>query len=261
MFGKVGGATGWVGDPSGKTTERVALTNDQLESNKASIAEQLHLLQQNMLQYAKRRGLAGKDMGTWQQKDNLDWFKDLSAIAFVRDIGKHVRMTTMLHRDSIKQRLQAGGDGMSFTEFAYQLFQAYDWVHLARTASCFGQLGGSDQWGNIIGGVDLIERMLSTPHRAFGMTIPLLTDGKGKKIGKSVGGGGGLWLSVDQLHPFDFYQRLRQMDDVAVKRLLLTLTFLSPDAIDGVMARNATQVLSLSLKSQILRSAISVGHA
>eukprot|EP00891_Asterochloris_glomerata_P008586 jgi/Astpho2/8586/e_gw1.00126.22.1_t len=211
----LGGATGRVGDPSGKSAERPVLAEDQIERNVAAIGA---LLQR----------LLGQGSEATQQAlivNNLDWFGDMPLLTFLRKVGKYARVGTMLAKDSVKTRISSES-GISYTEFTYQLLQGYDFVHLAQEHGCRAQIGGSDQWGNITAGTDLMRRLLgegSAP--CYGLTFPLLTSSDGKKWGKSEGGA--LWLSADKLSPFKLYQYLlNNTTDQDVIRYLRMLTFL-----------------------------------
>ena len=168
----------------------------------------------------------------------MDFYAGMSTVAFLRDIGKHFRLATMLSRDSVKSRLHAAqasndaAEGMSFTEFSYQVLQAYDFYRLFVGSNCLCQVGGSDQWGNIVSGTDYIKRR--TGKEAFGVTIPLLVNSKGEKFGKSTGGGS-LWLDSTKTPPYQLYQYLLNVQDEEVEGLLLRLTFLPIERIAEVM--------------------------
>jgi len=169
----VGGATGMIGDPSGKSSERQLLTAEQVEKNLAGIKENLS----RFLDFEHPTAPA-------KILNNNDWFKDFTFIDFLRDVGKHFRMGSMLSKDSVRSRLESE-NGMSFTEFSYQLLQSYDFLRLLDDHDCTVQLGGSDQWGNITAGTDLIHKLRD--RRAYGVTMPLVCDSSGQKFGKSAG--------------------------------------------------------------------------
>lgn len=204
----VGGATGMIGDPSGKTDERQLLSKDVLQSNVDGIRKQLgHFLD-----------FTGPNAAILV--NNLDWMHGFSFLDFLRDVGKNFPINVMLTKDSVKSRLERTDSGLSYTEFSYMLLQAYDFVHLAKHHDCVLQIGGSDQWGNITAGIDLGRRMLS--RSLHGLTCPLLTTSDGKKMGKTEKGA--VWLSGERTSPFEFYQYFINVADADV---LMTLRFLS----------------------------------
>ena len=204
-----GGATGMVGDPSGRSLERNLLTEDQLHENLASIRVQL----ERILDFSG----SGAEL-----VDNLDWTRGVGFLDFLRDIGKHFTVNSMLRKDSVKGRLDRAGEGISFTEFSYMLLQAFDFYWLSREKGCTIQIGGSDQWGNITAGVDLIRRKLG--KKAYGLTLPLLTNSDGSKFGKSAGGA--VWLDPRRTSPFAFRQFWFNTADADVMRYLRYFTFL-----------------------------------
>ena len=229
----VGGATGRVGDPSGKSTERPVLDDETLERNTQGIAKLLGRLLDG------ESGASAGGGGSPVVMNNIAWFGSLSLLDFLRDVGKHARVSVMLAKDSVKNRINRGEEspggegqqeGMSFTEFTYQLLQAHDFAHLYRTHGVAVQIGGSDQWGNITAGTDLIRRTASTAGAsasgdgAFGLTFPLLLRSDGKKFGKSEDGA--VWLSADKLSPYKLYQHLFATPDADVPTFLRRLTFL-----------------------------------
>jgi len=204
----VGGATGMIGDPSGKTDERQLLSKDVLQANVDGIRKQLgHFLD-----------FTGSNAAILV--NNLDWMHGFSFLDFLRDVGKNFPINVMLTKDSVKSRLERTDSGLSYTEFSYMLLQAYDFVHLAKHHDCLLQIGGSDQWGNITAGIDLGRRMLS--RSLHGLTCPLLTTSDGKKMGKTEKGA--VWLSGERTSPFEFYQYFINVADADV---LMTLRFLS----------------------------------
>ena len=211
----VGGATGMIGDPSGRSSERNLLDEATLQRNLAGIERDL-------------RPIFSKDptRAPVQILNNFDWFKNFSFMNFLRDVGKHFRVGVMLGKESVRARLQSE-EGISFTEFSYQLLQAYDFFHLYQQHGVVLQIGGSDQWGNITAGCDLVRKLCgATVH---GATIPLLTKSDGQKFGKSEKGA--IWLSPDKLSPYEFYQYLVRVEDRDVIRMLKVLTFLPLDEI------------------------------
>src|SRR6478609_5723736 len=184
----VGGATGMIGDPSGKSAERNLLSEEALQYNQQRIKEQLS----KFLDFTPGPNSA-------EIVNNYDWFKDFSFIGFLRDVGKHLTVNYMMAKDSVKKRLETG---ISFTEFSYQLLQGYDFYHLYKNKNIKLQMGGSDQWGNITAGTELVRRMAG--GEAFAMTTPLLLKSDGTKFGKSEGGA--VWLDPEMTSPYQFYQ-------------------------------------------------------
>lgn len=212
----VGGATGMIGDPSGKKSERQLLDTATIQENVKGIAKNL-------------KDILEKNCGgsSPQLLNNADWFNSITFIDFLRDIGKQFRLSTMLAKDSVKLRLQSE-EGMSFTEFCYQLLQSYDFLYLYKNHAVSIQLGGSDQWGNITAGIELIRKELAAP--TYGITFPLLTRSDGQKFGKSEKGA--IWLSSDKLSPYEFYQYLYRIPDEDVIKLMRLLTFMELEEIE-----------------------------
>ena len=218
----VGGATGMVGDPSGRSAERNLLSAKELEYNVGRLRENLsRILDFNCSNAAVLL-------------NNHDWIGPFSFLEFLRDVGKHFRLSDMLGKDSVKRRLESEA-GISFTEFSYQLLQAYDFYHLYKEHGCVAQSGGSDQWGNITAGTDLIRKLLG--KQGFGITTPLLTNSEGQKMGKTASGA--VWLSADRLSPYEFYQYWIRVEDRDVERFLKMLTLLPLDRIAAAMAEHA----------------------
>ena len=215
----VGGATGMVGDPGGRSEERNLLDEETLASNIAGIRSQLERL-------------VDLDPGgaTAEMVSNYDWTKDMGVLDFLRDVGKHVTVNQMVARDSVKSRMQSE-HGISYTEFSYMLLQAMDFHHLHVAKGCDLQIGGSDQWGNIAQGVDLIRRREGA--HAHGLTWPLITRADGQKFGKSVSGA--VWLDPERTSPYEFHQYWKNTDDRDVERFLLQLTLLPVDEISSIM--------------------------
>jgi tyrosyl-tRNA synthetase len=216
-----GGATGMVGDPSGRSDERNLLDDDALEANLAGIRP---LLRQ-FLQFDDSRNPA-------KLLDNRAWTVSVSFLDFLRDVGKHVTVNQMVAKESVRARM-AGDDGISYTEFSYMLLQANDYLWLAENEGCELQIGGSDQWGNISLGVDLVRRKLGL--KVHGLTWPLLLQKDGTKYGKTAGGET-IWLGSEVMSPYRFYQAWMQTDDSELRKLLLQLTFLSLEEVDEVVA-------------------------
>ncbi len=210
----VGGATGMIGDPSGKSQERNLLDEETLQKNLEGITENLKAI----LDF----NVDNKPLIL----NNYDWFKNFSFIDVLRNVGKHFRIGTMLAKDSVKSRFESE-EGMSYTEFSYQLLQGYDFLHLYKEHDVTVQLGGSDQWGNIIAGTDLVRKVLG--KSVYGATFPLLTRSDGKKFGKSEKGA--IWLSPKKLSPYEFYQHLVRTTDEDVIKLMRVLTFMEMDEV------------------------------
>lgn len=212
----VGGATGMIGDPSGKSAERQLLTPAQVEKNLVGIRENLS----RFLDFDHPSAPAAI-------VNNHDWFSDFTFIDFLRDVGKHFRMGSMLSKDSVRSRLDSE-NGMSFTEFSYQLLQGYDFLRLLDDRGCTFQLGGSDQWGNITAGTDLIHKLRD--ERAYGVTMPLVCDSAGQKFGKSAGNA--IYLDASKTSYFDFYQFFVRTADADAIRFLRIFTFLTLEEIE-----------------------------
>ncbi|EEY64400.1 tyrosyl-tRNA synthetase, putative [Phytophthora infestans T30-4] len=218
----VGGATGMIGDPSGKSEERVLLSDDTVLHNAQEIAKGLSAV------------LDFDDPKTGAIIcNNAEWHTQMSAVTWMRDIGRHFRVNAMLQRESVKKRLETD-QGISFLEFSYQLFQAYDFLHLYRNYGCVAQIGGSDQWGNIASGIELVRK--STGEGVFGATLALLTTATGEKYGKSAGNA--IWLDSEKTSVFDFYQFFLRSDDRDVEKLLNSFTFREVDEIHGIIAEH-----------------------
>ena len=216
-----GGATGMVGDPSGRSTERNLLDDDALAGNLEGIVPQL-------------RQFLDFDDGPYAARllDNRAWTVGVGVLDFLRDVGKHVTVQQMVGKESVRNRLDEG-DGLSYTEFSYMLLQAYDYLWLAENVECELQVGGSDQWGNIVLGIDLIRRRLARPAHA--LTWPLLARSDGTKYGKTAGGET-LWLSAEAMSPYRFYQSWIGVDDADVGKLLAQLTFLDMAEVREIAA-------------------------
>lgn len=206
----IGGATGMIGDPSGKSQERQLLDELTLRKNEKGI-------QKNIATILKPINGCPAPLFL----NNYDWFKDFSFLTFLRDVGKHFRIGTMLSKESVRQRMESE-EGMSFTEFSYQLLQGYDFYHLKKEHGVSLQIGGSDQWGNITAGIDYVRKL--TGDSVYGLTWPLLTKSDGQKFGKTEKGA--IWLSSEKMAPFEFYQYLFRTSDKDVITLLKRLTFI-----------------------------------
>jgi tyrosyl-tRNA synthetase len=220
----VGGATGMIGDPSGKSAERNLLDEATLNKNIAGVKSQL----ERFLDFDSTAENAAELV------NNYDWMKQFSLIDFVRDIGKHLSVNYMMAKDSVKKRVSGEGDGMSFTEFTYQLFQGYDFLHLYENKHCKLQMGGSDQWGNITTGTELVRR--KAQGKAYALTCPLITKADGSKFGKSEGGN--IWLDKNRTSVYKFYQYwLNSSDDDSID-FIKKFTFLNKETIDALVAEH-----------------------
>lgn len=220
----VGGATGMIGDPSGKSQERNLLTPEILEHNKACIKAQL----------AKFLDFDSTLSNGAELVDNYEWMKDYGFLDFVREVGKHITVNYMMAKDSVKKRLNGeASDGLSFTEFSYQLLQGYDFLHLYRTKNCKLQMGGSDQWGNITTGTELIRRTLGPEAQAYALTCPLITKADGRKFGKTEQGN--VWLDPRRTTPYRFYQFWLNVADDEAARYIKIFTSLSREEIDALI--------------------------
>lgn len=223
----IGGATGMIGDPSGKSDERNLLDEPTLRHNQDSIKKQL----EKFLDFSSNAPNAAELV------NNYDWMKEFSFLDFIRDVGKHITVNYMMAKDSVKKRLNGeANDGMSFTEFTYQLVQGYDFLHLYKAKDCTLQMGGSDQWGNITTGTELVRR--KEGGKAFALTCPLITKADGTKFGKSEKGN--IWLDPEKTTPYEFYQFWLNTTDVDCERYIKIFTFRSKEEIEGLIAEHKT---------------------
>ena len=236
----IGGATGMVGDPSGKSEERNLLDENTLEKNLAGIRRQL----EKYLDFSQAKS-NGAIMA-----NNYDWFKEMSFIGFLRDVGKHITVNYMMAKDSVKKRIE-GDTGISYTEFAYQLMQGYDFYWLYKNLNCKMQMGGSDQWGNITTGTELVRRKAG--GEAFAFTCPLITKADGGKFGKTEKGN--VWLDAEKTTPYQFYQFWLNATDVDAEKWIKIFTFLSKNEIENITAEHqsnpAARILQKKLASEI----------
>lgn len=236
----VGGATGMVGDPSGKSEERNLLSEDVLNHNVACVKAQL----EKFLDFNPALPNAA------EMANNYDWFKDFSFLNFIRDVGKHITVNYMMAKDSVKKRLE-GETGMSFTEFTYQLVQGYDFYWLYKNKNCKLQMGGSDQWGNIVTGTELIRR--KDGGEAFAFTSPLIKKADGGKFGKTEKGN--IWLDAAKTSPYLFYQFWLNANDVDAENWIKIFTFLDKATIDGLIAAHqldaSKRILQKTLAKEI----------
>ncbi|MDX1659645.1 MAG: tyrosine--tRNA ligase [Nitriliruptorales bacterium] len=239
-----GGATGRIGDPSGNDEERELLDDEQIEQNLAGIRRDLGLV------LDLDGGRAGKLV------DNYEWLGEFGFLGFLRDVGKHFSVNTMIGRESVKRRLEAREQGISYTEFSYQLLQAYDFAHLYATEGCKLQGGGSDQWGNIVAGVDLVRRLHG--GEAFGLVWPLMEGSDGKKFSKSAGNAP--WLSAELTSPYSYYQWWLNTDDRDVARFLKLFTFLDLQEIAEIEREHAADPTARLGQQRLAEEATRIIH-
>ena len=240
----VGGATGMIGDPSGKSNERNLLDEPTLRHNQEAIKEQL----------ARFLDFTSNASNAAELVNNYDWMKNFSFLDFIRDIGKHITVNYMMSKDSVKKRLSSeASEGMSFTEFTYQLVQGYDFLHLYREKQCTLQMGGSDQWGNITTGTELVRRIAS--GKAYALTCPLITKADGTKFGKSEGGN--IWLDSARTSPYKFYQYWLNTSDIDAEKYIKIFTFLSKEEIE-VLTEKHREAPHLRLLQKRLAEEITV---
>jgi len=224
-FALIGGATGMIGDPSGKSAERNLLDEVTLRHNEEALKEQLS----RFLDFKSDAGNAAVLV------NNYDWMKDFSFLEFIRDVGKHITVNYMMAKDSVKKRLSAEAkEGMSFTEFTYQLVQGYDFLHLYKEHNCTLQMGGSDQWGNITTGTELIRRIGG--GKGYALTCPLITKADGTKFGKTEGGN--VWLDSNRTSPYKFYQYWLNTSDADAEKYIKIFTFLSQETIETLITEH-----------------------
>lgn len=221
----VGGATGMIGDPSGKSKERNLLDEETLRHNQEAIKKQL----------SKFLDFDASQSNAAELVNNYDWMKDISFLQFIRDVGKHITVNYMMAKDSVKKRLTAEDtEGMSFTEFTYQLVQGYDFLHLHRSHECSLQMGGSDQWGNITTGTELIRRM--DQSKGFALTCPLITKADGSKFGKTEQGN--VWLDRNRTSPYQFYQYWLNVSDQDAETFIKIFTMLDKETVEALIAEH-----------------------
>ncbi|KAF2882717.1 hypothetical protein ILUMI_23450 [Ignelater luminosus] len=227
----IGGATAKIGDPSGRTTERDVLTSTSIDGNIKGVHANIEQVFKNHQKYLWKD--QHKHLTPVKILNNETWYNKLSAIDLISGAGRHLRMAALLSRTSVQSRL-ATSSGMSFTEFSYQLFQSYDWLHLFKKYGCRFQIGGNDQMGNIMSGYDLIARICKKP--VYGLTIPLITTEMGDKFGKSAGNA--VWLSSEKTSPFTYYQFWIRTTDADVEKFLKLFTFDTVGEISDIMRRH-----------------------
>ena len=238
----VGGATGLIGDPSGKSTERNLLTTDEINHNVSLIKPQLELF----LDF---------DCGDRSAEivNNMDWFKDVNMITFFRDIGKHLTLNYMMAKDSVQNRIETG---ISFTEFSYQLIQAYDFYFLHQNKKCMVQIGGSDQWGNITAGIELIKKI--SGNKGHALTTPLLTKSDGSKFGKTEAGN--IWLDGKQTSPYKFYQYWLNVSDEDAEKWIKIFTILNQEEINELVKKHSVEPHLRLLQKELARRITSRVH-
>lgn len=244
----VGGATGMIGDPSGKSAERNLLDEETLNHNVNCIKAQL----------SKFLTFDNHQDNSAVLVNNYDWMQGMSFLSFIRDVGKHITVNYMMAKDSVKKRITGdAGDGMSFTEFSYQLVQGYDFLHLYRTEKCSIQMGGSDQWGNITTGTELIRRIDS--GKAFAITCPLITKADGTKFGKTEGGN--VWLDPEKTSPYKFYQYWLNTSDEDAAKYIKIFTFLSKEEIDALIERHKQEPHLRELQRRLASELTTLVHS
>ncbi len=239
-----GGGTGRIGDPSGRDDERELLDESRVDQNILRIREQL----------GRVLDLTTADQGL--VVDNHSWLSGLGYVEFLRDVGKHFSVNQMIARESVRRRLEEREQGISYTEFSYQLLQAYDFAHLYRAEGCRLQIGGSDQWGNITAGVELTRRLHGA--RVFGLVWPLLERSDGKKFAKS--SGEAVWLAADETSPYAYYQWFRNVPDADAGRFLRLFTFLGLDEIAGLEAQTAADPAARAAQLVLADEATRIVH-
>ena len=247
----MGGGTGLIGDPSGKDSERQLLTRDELDAN---VARCLRVLER-FLDFDPKHPQGALLV------NNADWLEKLGYIEVLRDVGKHFSVNAMIQKDSVRVRLEQREQGISYTEFSYMLLQAYDFLHLKRTHGCSVQMSGSDQYGNIAAGIELIHRTYGREDeagKAYGITAPLVTRADGKKIGKTEHGA--VWLSADRTSPYAFFQYWINLDDQDAVSFLRRYTFLEREAIEAIEAEHAASPERRSAQRELARSVTSLVH-
>ena len=224
----IGGATGMIGDPSGKSQERNLLNEETLAHNINGIKKQL----ERFLDFNSDAPNAAELV------NNYDWMKNYSFLEFVRDIGKHITVNYMMAKDSVQKRLNGEArDGLSFTEFSYQLLQGYDFLYLYKTKNCKLQMGGCDQWGNITTGSELIRRTLGPDNEVYALTCPLITKADGRKFGKTESGN--IWLDAERTTPYEFYQFWLNVSDEEAARYIKIFTLLGREEVEALIAEHS----------------------
>ncbi|MDA0315149.1 MAG: tyrosine--tRNA ligase [Bacteroidetes bacterium] len=242
----IGGATGMIGDPSFKSTERNLLDKPILDHNIACIQKQL----------AKFLDFSGEQGNKATLVNNNNWMSQFTFLDFIRDVGKHITVNYMMSKDSVKRRLD-DGNGLSFTEFSYQLIQGYDFYHLWKNENCTIQLGGSDQWGNIVTGTELIRRMEG--GSAFALTVPLITKADGTKFGKTEGGS--IWLDPEKTSPYAFYQFWLNVSDEDASKYIRIFTVLDQSTVENLEKENSQAPHLRILQKEIAKEVTCMVHS
>lgn len=248
-YALVGGATGMIGDPSGKSAERNLLTEEMLAQYIMGIKKQL----------SKFLDFDSDAPNAAELVNNYDWMKGFSFLSFIRDVGKHITVNYMMAKDSVKKRFDPNEntDGMSFTEFSYQLIQGYDFLHLYKEKQCTLQMGGSDQWGNITTGTEMIRRI--SGGKAYAMTCPLITKADGTKFGKSEGGN--IWLDPEKTSPYKFYQYWLNTSDADAERYIKIFTMLSKDEISALVEEHSQAPHLRVLQKKVAQEITTLVHS
>lgn len=245
-FALVGGATGMIGDPSFKSAERNLLDKPTLDHNVACIQSQL----------SKFLDFSGASGNKAELVNNFDWMSQFSFLEFIRDVGKHITVNYMMSKDSVKRRLE-DGNGLSFTEFTYQLIQGYDFYHLWKHNNCSIQLGGSDQWGNIVTGTELIRRMGG--GSAYALTVPLITKADGTKFGKTEDGS--VWLDPEKTSPYAFYQFWLNVSDEDASKYIRIFTVLDQETINNLETEHVQAPHLRTLQKEIAKQVTTMVHS
>ncbi|TNV78816.1 hypothetical protein FGO68_gene1674 [Halteria grandinella] len=255
-----GGATGLIGDPSGRKTERKQMLDEQIQHNINSFQQQFTYLIDNLDTHLHSTFPLEHKLHPIRFVNNIDFYRDMNVISFLRDVGVHFRLNSMLSRDSVKQRIESteSQDGMSFTEFTYQIFQGYDFYKLRQLYNCQVQLGGSDQWGNIASGCELIRRQSGGSMEGYGATIPLLVDSKGNKLGKSEGNA--IWMDPKKTSPYELYQYFLNIADADVEDCLLKITFKGEEDIKEVLKRHAERPEDRHGQKTLAKTVVEMAH-
>ena len=246
-YALIGGATGMIGDPSGKSSERNLLDEPTLRHNQEALKQQLSLFLD--FNTSKLNGAV--------LVNNYDWMKDFSFLSFIRDVGKHITVNYMMAKDSVKKRLSSeAAEGMSFTEFTYQLVQGYDFLHLFKKYNCTLQMGGSDQWGNITTGTELIRRIGG--GKGYALTCPLITKADGTKFGKTEGGN--IWLDANRTSPYAFFQYWLNTSDLDAEKYIKIFTLLSEQAIVKLSTEHQEEPHLRSLQKKLAEHVTTMVH-
>jgi tyrosyl-tRNA synthetase len=247
----IGGGTAMIGDPSGKDAERQLLDREQIEAN---VVGQRRIFERLLdIDADGSRSTFGASI-----VNNADWLDKLGYIQVLRDVGKHFSVNAMIQRDSVRDRLTQREQGISYTEFSYMLLQAYDFLHLKRASHCSVQMAGSDQYGNIVSGIELIHRAYGRAEEAFGVTAPLVKRADGKKIGKTEQGA--IWLTADRTSPYAFYQYWINVEDADVIAFLKWFTFASQDEVTAIAQRHAAAPHERSAQRELARQMTRMIH-